>query len=56
MALAPEDSEARREFAFDREAGEDEPDDEALRARTLQRRFRAVARQAALDPGDGIEL
>ena len=56
VALAPEDSEARREFAFDREAGEDEPDDEALRARTLQRRFRAVARQAALDPGDGIEL
>ena len=56
VALAPEDSEARREFAFDGDASEDEPDDEALRARILQRRFRAVARQAALDPGDGIEL
>ncbi|AFK54035.1 conjugal transfer protein TraG [Tistrella mobilis] len=55
VALAPEDAEVRREFAFDKD-GEDEPDDEAVRARTLQRRFRAVARQAALDPGDGIEL
>jgi len=55
VAIAPEDSEIRREFAFD-PAGEEEPDDEAVRARTLQRRFRAVARQAALDPGDGIEL
>jgi len=55
VALAPEDAEVRREFAFDRE-GEEEPDDEAVRARVMQRRFRAVARQAAMDPGDGIEL
>lgn len=35
---------------------EDEPNDEAQRARAMQTRFRAVARQAALDPDDGIEL
>jgi type IV secretion system protein VirD4 len=41
-----------REFAF----LEDEPDDEAVRARTLNARVRGVARQATLDPGDGIAL
>ncbi|MGB3406173.1 MAG: conjugal transfer protein TraG [Jannaschia sp.] len=35
---------------------DDEPDDEAQRARAMQTRFRTVARQAALDPDDGIEL
>ncbi|MEM9063493.1 MAG: conjugal transfer protein TraG [Pseudomonadota bacterium] len=35
---------------------EDESDDEAQRARAMQTRFRTVARQAALDPDDGIEL
>jgi type IV secretion system protein VirD4 len=33
-----------------------EPDDEALRQRLLASRMRGAARQAALDPGDGIEL
>ena len=32
------------------------PDDDAQRAKQLQDRFRGVARQAALDPDDGIEL
>ena len=43
---------AREEFA----ALDDEPDDDAQRAKQLQDRFRGVARQAALDPDDGIEL
>jgi type IV secretion system protein VirD4 len=39
---------------FDLEA--EEPDDDALRQRLLASRMRGAARQAALDPGDGIEL
>jgi type IV secretion system protein VirD4 len=35
---------------------EDEPEDTAQRARALQQRVRGLARQAALDPGDGIDL
>jgi type IV secretion system protein VirD4 len=35
---------------------EDEPDDDAVRAKALSQNFRAVARQAALDPGDGLGL
>jgi len=35
---------------------EDEPDDDAVRAKALNRSFRGVARQAALDPGDGLGL
>ncbi|MDT9600411.1 conjugal transfer protein TraG [Sphingosinicella rhizophila] len=33
-----------------------EPDDEALRQRMLGQQMRAAARQASLDPSDGIEL
>ena len=51
-AAAPELPFPREEFA----ALEDAPDDEAQRARAIQTRFRNVARQAALDPDDGIEL
>jgi len=40
------------EFAFD----EDEPDEDAVRARALRATARGLARQAALDPGDGIDL
>ncbi len=41
-----------REFEFDApEAGDDEQEVD-----DLQRRFRRVARQAALDPDDGVEL
>ncbi|WP_429225840.1 conjugal transfer protein TraG [Inquilinus ginsengisoli] len=35
---------------------EDEPDDEASKARAVRRAMRSVARQAALDPDDGISL
>ena len=51
--IAPEGpTPAREEFA----ALDDEPDDDAQRAKQLQDRFRGVARQASLDPDDGIEL
>jgi type IV secretion system protein VirD4 len=35
---------------------EDEPDDDPIRAKALSQNFPAVARQAALDPGDGLGL
>ncbi|MHB2166514.1 conjugal transfer protein TraG [Alsobacter sp. R-9] len=35
---------------------DDEPDVDAAKARALRQRMRVVARQALLDPGDGIEL
>jgi len=35
---------------------EDEPDDDAVRAKALNQSFGAVARQAALDPADGLGL
>ncbi|WP_332769588.1 conjugal transfer protein TraG [Phenylobacterium sp.] len=44
---------AQREFDF---LDEPETGDEDQGARELQRRFRGVARQAALDPDDGVEL
>jgi type IV secretion system protein VirD4 len=34
----------------------DEADDEPVQANMLRQRMRTVARQAALDPGDGLEL
>ena len=51
--IAPErPAPAREEFA----ALDEESDDDAQRAKQLQDRFRGVARQASLDPDDGIEL
>ncbi|WP_299657006.1 conjugal transfer protein TraG [uncultured Tateyamaria sp.] len=50
--VAPELPFAREEFAD----LDDEADDEAQRARAMRTQFRTVARQAALDPDDGIEL
>ena len=35
---------------------DDEPDDEAVGAQTMRQRFGSVARQAALDPDDGLPL
>ena len=35
---------------------DDEPDIDAAKARAMRQRMRMVARQASLDPGDGIEL
>ncbi|OWJ64621.1 conjugal transfer protein TraG [Inquilinus limosus] len=50
--IAPETPTSTREFAD----LEDEPDDEAVKARMVQQIVRTVARQAALDPDDGIKL
>ncbi len=51
--IAPEPAlSAREEFA----GLDDEPDDDAQRARQMQGRFRSIARQASLDPDDGIDL
>ena len=35
---------------------DDEPDVDAAKANAMRARMRMVARQASLDPGDGIEL
>ena len=48
----PKSSKPSTEFTF----SEDEPDDDAIRAGTLRQRFGTVARQAALNPDDGISL
>jgi type IV secretion system protein VirD4 len=40
------------EFAF----AEEDPDDDAVRARALLQQARGLARQAAMDPADGMEL
>ena len=50
--IVPEQAKPTPEFVF----GEDEPDDEAVRARALRQQARGLARQAAMDPGDGMEL
>jgi type IV secretion system protein VirD4 len=50
--IAPETTKPPPEFEF----GEDEPDEDAVRARALRAAARGRARQAALDPGDGIDL
>lgn len=51
-AIASEQPQPANEFAL----VEDEPDDEDVRSMALQQRMRTVARQAAMDPDDGIEL
>jgi type IV secretion system protein VirD4 len=51
-AIASETPVPAREFA----ELEDEPDDEAVKARAVRRAMRVVARQAAMDPDDGISL
>jgi type IV secretion system protein VirD4 len=50
--IVPEQTKAEPEFVF----GEDESDDEAARARAMRQQVRSLARQAAMDPGDGMEL
>jgi type IV secretion system protein VirD4 len=50
--IVAEEAAPAPEFTF----GEDEGDEEALRARALRANARAVARQAAMDPGDGMQL
>ena len=51
-AIVAEEPKPSTEFAF----LDDEPDDDAARAGALRQRFGTVARQAALDPDDGIAL
>jgi type IV secretion system protein VirD4 len=50
--IAPAPAKPLPEFTFT----EEEADDEIARARALRRQARGLARQAAMDPGDGIEL
>lgn len=51
--IAPVPNRPQREFSF----GDDEiPDADAARNRALGDRMRGTARQASLDPGDGIKL
>jgi type IV secretion system protein VirD4 len=51
-SIVAEPAPARDEFS----ALDDEPDDEAVRAKALQERGAGLARQAALDPNDGVDL
>ena len=50
--VAPEPAPSRAEFQF----VDDEPDDEIQRATTLRKQAANIARQAALDPDDGLGL
>lgn len=50
--IMPEQGKAEPEFTF----GEDDSDDDAVRARALRQQARGLARQVAMDPGDGMEL
>jgi type IV secretion system protein VirD4 len=50
--VVPERTPPVPEFAF----SDEEPDDEVQRASVLRRQVSNVARQAAMDPGDGIDL
>jgi type IV secretion system protein VirD4 len=51
--IVPEPVKPVPEFTF----VEEDPDDDAVRARALrQQQVRSLARQAAMDPGDGMEL
>ena len=50
--IAPEISKPSPEFDF----AEDEGDGNVIRARMLRRNVSDLARQAALDPDDGVEL
>ncbi len=54
VAIAKEttDPQPREEFAMI----DDEPEDNARQARVLRQQMRGLARQASLDPGDGLEL
>jgi type IV secretion system protein VirD4 len=50
--VVPERAPAMPEFQF----ADEEPDDEAQRATTLRRQAASIARQAAMDPDDGLGL
>jgi type IV secretion system protein VirD4 len=50
--IAPSCSQTKQEFDF----ADEEGDDEVQRARVLRGQAAAIARQAAMDPGDGLGL
>ena len=50
--IAPEALKPPPEFDFT----EDEGDSDAIRARVLRMNVPGLARQAAMDPGDGLDL
>jgi type IV secretion system protein VirD4 len=50
--IVPEQAKATPEFTF----ADEDPDDDAVRARALRKQISSLARQAALDPGDGMKL
>jgi type IV secretion system protein VirD4 len=50
--IAPDPADPKAEFRF----GDEDSDDDAVRARALRRQVRGLARQAAMDPNDGINL
>jgi len=50
--VAPEPAPAKPEFDF----ADEEPDDEVQRAMTLRKQAANIARQAAMDPDDGLDL
>ena len=50
--IVPEQARPTPEFVF----GEEESDDDAARSRALRQQARGIARQAVLDPGDGMQL
>jgi type IV secretion system protein VirD4 len=50
--IVRESEKAVPEFVF----AEEDPDDDAVRARAMREQVRSLARQAAMDPGDGMEL
>ncbi|OJU31302.1 MAG: conjugal transfer protein TraG [Alphaproteobacteria bacterium 65-37] len=50
--IVPEPAKPPPEFEF----GEEEGDEDAIRARALRATARGLARQAAMDPADGIDL
>jgi type IV secretion system protein VirD4 len=50
--IVPEQAKAMPEFTF----AEEDPDDDAVRARALRQQIGGLVRQAAMDPGDGLKL
>jgi type IV secretion system protein VirD4 len=50
--IVPAQEKATPEFTF----GEEYPDDDAVRARAMRQQISGLARQAAMDPGDGLKL
>ena len=50
--IVPKQAKAMPEFTF----AEEDPDDDAVRARALRQQVGSVARQAAMDPDDGLKL